>query len=282
MQLTFDLFVPPSIPRIEIAFRSGMSTSKDFWAAADAGADIGVVAGELTNSMIFCALPRFLSGGRNVFIDSGAFAEFKTGESPDFDRVLRVYESLADQVMSTYAPSQVYVVAPDKVGDQLETLARLTHYAKRVRALIEAGCSMIVPIQRGSMPAIEMYRQIVRILGTKDFVLGIPSNKEALSIQECATLVHSRFHILGRVQMNADQIARLRALTENNPNATITADANWLRGRIPEICQRAAAVHLERSSSRAGPGVLTSSRSIAITAAILHDTAWGKSSAHNA
>lgn len=276
MQLAFDLGPSQSVPNIQIAFRSGMSTSKDFWAAADAGADIGVVAGELTNSMIFLALPSFLSGGGRLFVDSGAFAEFKTGESPDFDQVLRVYESLAEPGLRTYDPGQLHVVAPDKVGDQLATLDRLIQFAPRVRALIDAGCSVIVPIQRGGMPAVEMFRRTVEILGTADFVLGIPSNKEALSIDECASLIHSRFHILGRVQPNADQIARLRALTDNNPSAAITADANWLRGRIPEICQRAAVVQMGRNANATGSQWLISSRSEAITAAICNDATWGR------
>lgn len=259
-----------------IAFRSGMSTSKDFWGAAAAGADIGVVAGELTSSMVFLAVPRFLKSGGNLFIDSGAFAEFKTGECPDFDQVLCVYEALADPDFGTYSLGQLYVVAPDKVGDQLETLARLAQYGDRVRSLINAGCNMIVPIQRGSMPAVEMVEKVVEILETRDFVLGIPSNKEALSIEECATLRHDRFHVLGRVQQSPEQAARLDALTRHNPNSVVTADASWLRGKISEVCRLTHQIRLGRAvGSEDGERLVLPARTAAITAAIRADAAWG-------
>lgn len=263
-------------PGLTIAFRSGMSRSKDFWAAAAAGAAIGVVAGELATATRLLGIPRFLCAGGELFIDSGAFAELKTGEVPDFDKVLSLYEYLADCVQDGYFdPARLYVVAPDKVGDQLATLDRLTQYASRVRALVDAGCMVIVPIQRGALSAVAMLDQVAAILGTRQFVAGIPSNKEALSLAECATLTHARFHILGRVHMNADQLARLAALATNNPAAVYTADANWMRGHIAEICQMA---DTERAARRcappAGHAQFITPRSAAITAAIQADSVW--------
>lgn len=278
MQLTLDGFADPSIPAVSIAFRSGMSASTDFWAAAAAGADIGVVAGEMSFSLTMIGLPRFLKDGGRLFIDSGAFSEIKTGVSPDFDQVLAIYERLAEGAgWYGYKLDQLYLVAPDKVGDQYGTLERLSQYRDRVRKLIDAGCCVIVPIQRGALAAREMLNRVVDIVGCDAFMAGIPSNKEALSIEECASLRHDRFHILGRVQQNADQVARLIALAKCNPTAIITADANWLRGKIPEICRHTDELRRDRAADRSGiKWAFKSTRSVAITNAILSDNAWGK------
>ena len=263
--------------RIAHAFRSGMSRSKDFWAAAAAGVPIGVVANEMPASLVLIGIPRFLRAGGHLFIDSGAFAELATGAVPDFDAVLGVYEAVADADLIGFNGGQLYVVAPDKVGDQLETLNRLSQYATRVRALIDLGCKVIVPLQRGVMPASEMLSRAVAILGTDRFVAGIPSNKEALSMVECATLKHHAFHILGRVQMNQDQIDRLNALATQNASAVITADANWLRSRIGIVSdlgkrERQARILAPSRASHLLPPV----RSVAITAAIRSETVWAQ------
>lgn len=268
-------------PRLALAFHSGMSRARDFRAAADAGVAIGVVAGELASCTIFLGVPRFLEKGGSVFVDSGAFAEFKTGVAPDFDAVLRVYEMLASHVeLQAAGIGQLYVVSPDKVGDQLETLARLEQYAGRVRALIEQGCQVIFPLQRGVIPATEMLARAVAILGTDRFVAGIPSNKEALSLDECASLKHHAFHILGRVQMNLDQVERMRALTDQNPDAVLTADANWLRSRLGLVTKMADQVRSTRATAPAANDLEAllgqTSRSAAITSALRQEKSWGK------
>mgnify|MGYP003381520444 CR=1 FL=1 len=56
------------------------------------------------------------------FCDSGAFSSFLTGEPMDWADVLQRYDSLA---LMTETPGNLYVVAPDKVGDQGETLRLL-------------------------------------------------------------------------------------------------------------------------------------------------------------
>lgn len=80
-----------------------------------------------------------------------------------------------------------------------------------------------------------MLDAIASILGTRDFLAGIPSNKAAMSIEECGQIRHSGFHILGRVQRNDEQTQRIAALLAMNPGAVVNADANWLRSRIKMI-----------------------------------------------
>ena len=274
----FAAAAPIAAPSLKLAFRSGMSRDKDFTAAAAAGVPIGVVAGELTTLLKLRGIPNYLRQGGSVFVDSGAFQELSSGEAPDFDQVLRAYECMAD-LYNVQQNERLYLVSPDKVGDQLATLDRLTQYANRVRNLIELGCQIIVPLQRGVIPAVEMLARVQAILGTDRFVVGIPSNKEALSIEECATLKHPAFHILGRVQLDQDQVQRLQALGERNPGVVITADANWLRSRLTLVCnsvEAEARARAEKPVRGMAEAFQRSKRSVAITAAILADATWGK------
>lgn len=275
-------FLPRAAPegevlaRTNLAFRSGMSRAQDFWAAAEAGVPVGVVATELRTGQVLLAIPKILRKGGHVFIDSGAFAEIRTATKPDFNRVLSVYESIVD-CESPEVLRRLYVVAPDKVGDQLESLARLESYSPRVRALIDSGCQVIVPLQRGSIPVAEMLKLSAEILGTKDFVVGVPSNKEALSVGDCSTLRHARFHILGRVQMDKDQDERLKALIAANPGARISADANWLRSRLGLVTGLSNSEKERRMKEQVSSiQSFSSSRSVAISAAIKADPAWGR------
>lgn len=277
-QFSFDFSAAPAAaltPTLKLAFRSGMSRNKDFWAAADAGVPIGVVATELNTSLRVIGIPRYLEQGGSLFIDSGAFAELATGQAPDFDQVLKVYEWIAEAASYNFNAAQLYVVAPDKVGDQTASLERLAAYADRVRALIELGCKVIVPLQRGALSAVEMLERTAAVLGTRAFVAGIPSNKEALSIAECASLRHNAYHILGRVQMNQDQVKRLHALMEGNPAAEITADANWLRSRLGVVTELRERERDARAAGPKQPFHIETTRAAAIKAAIQADTTWG-------
>lgn len=274
MQL--DLALPDtgtSIPKLAIAFRSGMSRSKDFWAAAGAGVAIGVVAGELSFATRITGLSNYLRAGGSVFIDTGAFSELKTGIEPDFDDILSLYQSLALDKRDVCG--RLYIVSPDKVGDQLETLARIERYGARLHQLIEAGCKLIVPIQCGAIPAAEMLAKVAAILGTRQFVAGIPSNKAAMSIQECASLNHHSYHILGRVQMDADQAARMCALARGSSDVVITADANWLRSRLGTVTQLGRNEHAQFINDTGHTRLVKRSpRAVAIRAALASETTW--------
>lgn len=71
-------------------------------------------------------------------------------------------------------------------------------------------------------------------------MLGISvlvSNLASMGADDAATLHHADFHVLGRVVLTPDLSAKLAALLANNPDATYTSDANWLRSRLREISQ---------------------------------------------
>lgn len=170
-----------------------------------------------------CALERTPSGwrltsaeldairakGSRVFVDSGAFGEVQW--SPELGRMVDVrpisdadwrerldaYEHIAGAL-----GDRAFLVAPDKVGDQAETLRRLELYAPRIRRLRELGANLIVPIQRGELDGAAFDRECSRVLGFDDYVRGVPSKKAAASIEEIAALSHAlpstaRVHLLG-------------------------------------------------------------------------------------
>lgn len=150
-------------------------------------------------------------------------------------------------ILMTSKPQGLSIVAPDVIGDQVGTLKLWTEHAARVRGWIEKGVRVIVPLQRGNLPASEMLALAKQTFGT-DFCAGIPSNLEAMSADDCSTLHHGDFHILGRVVMTDELVQKIDALKANNPEANYTADANWLRARTRKISIEASTLTPDRSN----------------------------------
>lgn len=144
-----------------------------------------------------------------VFVDSGAFSEVrwcpdvgalvddKPIDDAQWHERLDAYDRLADAL-----GDRVHLVAPDKVGDQDETLRRLARYAPRVRGMRALGARIIVPIQRGRLSGADFDRRCAEVLGFDDYVRGIPSKKAAATVDEIAALSRelpagARVHLLG-------------------------------------------------------------------------------------
>lgn len=246
----------------DLAFHSGMSAQGDLRAAVDEGVAVGVVATLLDTLKIIRTLPRHLDAGGAVFIDSGAFAAFQKGDLVDWKRVFSAYETVLNH---TDQPAGLSIVAPDVIGDQVATLSLWEVHAQRICTWITAGARVIVPLQRGDLSAASMLVHARRIFKTDRFCAGIPSNLEAMSAEDCSTLHHHDFHVLGRVVMTAELTAKMKALLVNNPGATYTADANWLRSRVRQIsivasrfrCEPAP-IPFESSRTRAVRSILRS------------------------
>lgn len=170
------------------------------------------VAFELTAAgwqMSRAELDALRRSGSPVFVDSGAFGEVRfdpaLGRLVDHRPITHAdwLERLAgyDRIAAALG-SRAYLVAPDKVGDQAETLRRLALYAPRIRTLRDLGANIIVPIQRGALPGADFDRECSAVLGFSDYVRGIPSKKAAASVAEIGELSRSlpadaRVHLLG-------------------------------------------------------------------------------------
>lgn len=131
-----------------------------------------------------------------LFIDSGAFSEqaHKPFTSQDWRVKLEKYEVL----VRGYGNKCVFV-APDKVGDQDESLNRLNDHRQFLITLMTHS-HMIVPLQKGRLTQAQMYAEAVTMFDSR-VVAGIPFKKAATTYKEYIDFMESakppRVHILG-------------------------------------------------------------------------------------
>lgn len=239
-------------------FASGSSRVADIRGWADAKAPIGVTALVLTPKGWRVGLSedvlRTLGEltGLPVFVDSGAFSEvrFERGgpvvvaplDDHDWRQVLALYQRLVATL-----GSQVYVVAPDRVGDQVVTLARLTTYAAELRALRDQGGNVLVAVQRGELAAADFYREVVGVLGF-EAIPALPAMKAAMTPAEVVGFVRevrpARVHLLGMGARNHKFDGILRSLRAASPTTAVSLDSNRIvaavgRGASPRKLTRA-------------------------------------------
>ena len=243
---------------------AGTSRPRDFDAALDSGAGAGVVIGELSEPMK-AKVVQAVHDGKQVFVDSGAFSIYRQAAkegrdlsqttieewTEQFDQVMAEYKALSDQIRKTRKGRQnsgsLMLVMPDVVGNQDMTKRLLDHYKEQIAELEEAGHELIVPIQVGKISAGEMYQAIRKDVFDgvmANVVIGIPSNKEAMSPGEFERLIRvadypARIHILGAASPNnkafQDRVATLQELYEDRSDVGVTADAMRIRSVLHRL-----------------------------------------------
>lgn len=202
-------------PRYGRYFASGSNHAGEIAGCRAIGLNVGVAAIEVmggkpgsAKARAVAELKAYKGTGLMVFVDSGAFAEV--------DRNLEIVEpilhdgpkgwttrlDLYDE-LATELGGALYCVAPDRVGSQSETLARLTTYAWRMRKLRAKGAKIIVPLQKGEMSAANFATKVAEALGFSDFVYGVPLCKAATSRSEMVALAAAlpagtKVHLLGK------------------------------------------------------------------------------------
>lgn len=246
----FSPYPPLDIPPGAIYFASGSNHPGEIQGFADLGLGVGTVVQECMsfkrpNVIRPCeeALYQLLHMGRltpPIFVDSGAFSEFK-GKEPltpaRWDLIFRFY----DRVTARMAPrrqlspgvwhgTEVYLVAPDKIGDQHETLRRMERYASRVRALRKKGAKILAPVQKGAMPQEEFFDRVVSVLG-RDVVAALPMKEGATTITELARFLSARgpqlrgLHLLGMGPRNPRAPKAFKAVRELAPDVPLSMDS---------------------------------------------------------
>ena len=237
---------PSRSPRSPLYFASGSNRSCEIRGFAAIGHAIGVAVSHLTNAAIdaLCALA---GTGLPVFVDSGAFSEIDfTANGPvvvnpitaaDWADRLAVYATLADSL-----GSQLNVVAPDMVGNQDVTLARLARYADEMAAIAATGATVLVPIQKGALSQVEFHAAVAAVLGDTAWTPALPCKKAATTTDEivayCAAVQPARVHLLGLGITNskaATVLARVAAVAPNTvvqlDSCAIRANVGWNNGR---------------------------------------------------
>lgn len=223
-------------------FASGSNEPGYIRGLDEAGQAIGVAAPYVTRP----SLSELKRTSVPVFVDSGAFSEvdFKPGQGfvkvrdMDWDRVLGIYRDLAEAL-----GEQLYVVAPDRVGDQNITLARMRQYAPQMQELAGLGANIIVPVQRGHLSMRAMWDAELAALGFLPgdpwLIAGVPSKKDATPLPELSRFLQgarpARVHYLGMGPKN-DRWPRVLAGTRKIPGIQISHDS----AVIPAMVGRAS------------------------------------------
>jgi len=193
-------------------FVSGASAPADIRGLAEWSVPLGISLSELSRPALHTLRGYACMPLLRIFVDSGAFSETdRTGAvvCPISDTVWIERVRTMHLLAATFGPPapagnygpRVYVVAPDRVGDQPETLRRLALHAEAMRACHALGAVVVVPIQRGAMTAATFDRAACETLGFDSFARGIPGNKIAMPYAELEAFLRERrpasVHLLG-------------------------------------------------------------------------------------
>lgn len=215
-----------------VYFRSGATRPNDFDGLADAGVPIGVTATELSKPMTQRVVEHVNRGGK-VFVDSGAF-----GGTVDFDALMTRYHELADRIEPSQR-AELYVVAPDVVGDARATQQLQADHGAQLRALTDKGVNVILPVQKSADESLisQIHQLFVTIIdGPRNprVVIGIPFNKAAFTAEEVADALRQlavdkpRVHLLGMGDRNAGYQAALATIRAAKPDVVLSSDSNRL------------------------------------------------------
>lgn len=237
-------------------YASGLTAIGDLapGARASGGAQlrgVGVDVGLVSKNAIEVLGNAIVNQKAAVFVDSGAFSAFRRGlksgefEPLDFNAILARYDAILDSV-GRYAEEDgeqtnyplPLLVMPDVVGSQSDSLVLIREHRDWIAAEVHGNLSQpIIPIQKGEMSMAEAYRQVVQIIGSEDFIVGIPSNEQAVTPGELqAFLADAKpkaIHILGAASDIKLQ-PRLESVVAAGlaGKIQITADASPIRSKI--------------------------------------------------
>ena len=190
-----------------------------------------------TSKRVLRMAKAYLAEGGQVFVDSGAFGAFNKGcplQDRDFDAHLTACTELAQEAQ----PGHLYVVAPDRIGDQDATTDLLTRFAPRLRDLAQAGVVIIVPLQRGSRSLSDLFAFAQVRLAPVSICAGLPFAVAALSTDETLAFLAqakpARAHFLGaaRNRRFRDALAEARHLA---PATHFTYDAAVIRSICSDL-----------------------------------------------
>lgn len=222
--------------RRAVCFASGSNEPSEVWGFASVGIPPGLAADCLVRDGGFAPcvdeLGRLAGTGMPVLLDSGAFGAFTSGveiTDAEWTARLELYLHLA-KVLGR----QLYLVAPDKVGDQEATLALLARYALEVREAAGYGAQFLMPLQPGAMALDEFQQAAQEVVGLA-MVPAFPM-RGGVTPEEVVAFVRAmappKIHLLGLGAANRKTQGLLDALWEVKPDLHIQQDAMLLKSRV--------------------------------------------------
>ncbi len=170
-------------------------------------------------------------------MDSGAFSEvsFERGElqvvapigDADWRKRLAIYLRLAESL-----GENALMVAPDQVGNQQETLKRLSRYRVELRKIASTGAILLLPLQVGQLSHADFFREAVRAAGVPLTPAApmkkAPTSNDAL-IEFLQQVKPTHLHLLGIGMENRRAARLIRILRHYAPQVRLTLDSNRLR-----------------------------------------------------
>lgn len=223
------------LPRHVTAFASGANQPTEMRGFALLGIPVGVSAALLSSK----GIETLIELGRPVMVDSGAFSgvrfESSTGSltvakpisNKEWCRRLSIYVQLAQAL-----GSKAMFVAPDRVGDQEETLRRLERYRRDLCLVAATGAEILIPLQVGNLSHEEFFKKAVSIAGMP-LIPAMTLKKAATSGADLQVFVESvrpaRLHLLGIGAENRRARKILRMIEHYSPKTEITMDSNRIR-----------------------------------------------------
>jgi site-specific DNA-cytosine methylase len=246
-------------------YASGLSAVGDLGAGGRAAGGsalrgVGVDVGELSQNGIETLANAVVNQRAAVFIDSGAFGAFRRGLKSgtvtplDFDALLDKYNRILEEISvanpAEMSPGADYpvplMVMPDIVGDQAGSIELVRQYRRWIAVEAQGNVMRpVIPIQVGDLSMAEAYAQVVDILGTDNFIVGVPSNERAVSNDEFTAFLRDAkpkaVHILGAAS-DRTLAPRVRSIVEAGMAETleVTADASPIRSAIIRAVQQGA------------------------------------------
>ena len=241
MTTSYPTVLFPRPPDGVTCFCSGASSPSDLRGLSRFLISAGVSLPELSAPV----LEELLGLGHlpwSIFVDTGAFSEVEADETGRFAVVAPIDETawherlgVSLRIARAFGP-KAYVVAPDRVGDQGETLARLCRHRAEVHAIRATGARVVVPLQRGALSTAAFELGAIDALGFSDFVRGIPGNKDAMPTAELGRYLREArpraVHLLGVGPRNP-RLPALHALCQRLvPGAALSCDSNQLAALV--------------------------------------------------
>lgn len=225
----------PEDPRLTV-FASGANRIAEMRGFSRLRMPFGVSASELSDR----AVEHLTTLSLPVLVDSGAFSEVEFSAAgcrvvrpitdQEWRRRLRIYKRLA----LALGPN-AYVVAPDRVGDQKETLRRLRCYRSEVQELAQIGAAILIPLQVGVMTHAEFWQAANDAAGL-GMVPALPMKKEATDVTDLLAFVREtsprQIHLLGIGATQRRGRELLKAIQNFVPEARVSMDSNRLRAVI--------------------------------------------------
>lgn len=253
-------------------FASGSNRPAEIRGLGRAGADVGVAVPELSEESIE-ALLELEGSDVHAFVDSGAFSEVRwNAEVGGFDvvrpmgerewgRVFDVYRRLAGRL-----GSQVWIVAPDRVGDQDETLARLSRHRAELGSLAAMGARVLVPIQKGARSQAAFALEVARALEGIDWIPALPCKKAATTPEEVGSFLRAtsprHVHLLGlgiRSRKLEDYLASFERST-----SSVSLDSCWIAANAGRDTKRPRRLTRARDAARRVVGKGAAATTLAI------------------